>query len=97
MVDDIEVAEANAQCVRALRALQLLEMAHTHPLERVDEQLENLLHHPVGTPSLADLARGRKNACVVISDITRPVPNQVILPPRIKRTVTASHGALVRR
>jgi nickel-dependent lactate racemase len=30
---------------------------------------------------LAELARGRKDACVVICDITRPVPNQLILEP----------------
>ena len=30
---------------------------------------------------LSNLARGRGNACVVISDVTRPVPNAVILPP----------------
>ena len=36
---------------------------------------------PLGSPPLAQVAQGRKNACVVISDFTRPVPNQVILPP----------------
>lgn len=30
---------------------------------------------------MAELARGRQSACVVISDVTRPVPNAVILPP----------------
>lgn len=30
---------------------------------------------------MAELARGRKDACVVICDITRPVPNQVLLRP----------------
>ena len=36
---------------------------------------------PMGTPPLGELARERKNACVVISDVTRPVPNKIILPP----------------
>ena len=35
-------------------------------------------------PALARLARGRASACVVISDITRPVPNAVILPPLLR-------------
>jgi nickel-dependent lactate racemase len=39
------------------------------------------LASPTGSPSLADVARGRRDACVVVSDITRPVPNEVILPP----------------
>jgi nickel-dependent lactate racemase len=43
-----------------------------------------VLANPIGTPPLAELAQGRKNACIVISDITRPVPNKVILPPILK-------------
>lgn len=39
------------------------------------------LSHPIGSQSLADLARDKKDACVVVSDITRPVPHDVILPP----------------
>lgn len=36
---------------------------------------------PVGCAPLAELAAGRSNACIVISDITRPVPNRLVLPP----------------
>jgi lactate racemase len=43
--------------------------------------LDRRLRQPTGTRELAELAVGRKNACVVISDITRPVPNKLILPP----------------
>jgi len=39
------------------------------------------LRQPTGTPPLAELARGRRDACVLVSDVTRPVPNPVILPP----------------
>jgi len=42
------------------------------------------LNKPIGTQPLAEIARGRKNACIVISDVTRPVPNQVILPPLLE-------------
>lgn len=38
------------------------------------------LEDPVAKPPLAELARGKRSACVVISDITRPVPNPIILP-----------------
>ena len=34
-------------------------------------------------PPLAALARGRKDACILICDITRPVPNQTILRPML--------------
>ncbi|SHO46360.1 nickel-dependent lactate racemase family protein [Desulfopila aestuarii] len=42
------------------------------------------LVEPIGSLPLAKIAKGRKNACIVISDITRPVPNAVILPPILK-------------
>ena len=39
------------------------------------------LPQPTGTPPLAELAAGARDACVVICDVTRPVPNELILPP----------------
>ncbi len=43
-------------------------------------ELAHKLAAPTGTPPLAELAKGRREmACVVISDITRPVPNRLIL------------------
>jgi nickel-dependent lactate racemase len=42
------------------------------------------LAHPKGTPPLAEIARGRKNACILVCDITRPVPNRLILPPLLR-------------
>ena len=60
---------------------QILSMAAIPGLDRIEERLCESLRAPSGTPPLHDLARGRSDACVVISDITRPVPNSTILPP----------------
>lgn len=38
---------------------------------------------PVGCPPLAELARGRSSACILICDITRPVPNRLFLRPLV--------------
>ncbi len=35
---------------------------------------------PVGRPPLGQLARGRRSACILICDITRPVPHGRLLP-----------------
>lgn len=51
------------------------------PLESPHDAVCQRLAGPLGTPPLAELARGRFSACVVICDITRPVPNQILLPP----------------
>jgi nickel-dependent lactate racemase len=49
------------------------------------EQLEQALANPMGVPPLEELAKGKKTACVVISDKTRPVPNKLILPPLLAK------------
>jgi nickel-dependent lactate racemase len=38
------------------------------------------LQAPIGTPRLAALARGRRNAVIVIDDISRPTPTADVLP-----------------
>src|SRR5438270_3148079 len=57
------------------------------PLVRPEEAIADVLAKPIGTLSLAELARGRKSACILICDVTRPVPNKLILPPLL-RTLT---------
>ncbi len=51
------------------------------PLVDPGGELRRKLTAPTGTPSLAELARGRTSACIVICDVTRPVPNRLMLPP----------------
>ncbi|MBM3518055.1 MAG: nickel-dependent lactate racemase [Alphaproteobacteria bacterium] len=38
------------------------------------------LAHPIGAKPLAELARTARSACILICDITRPVPNGLFLP-----------------
>jgi nickel-dependent lactate racemase len=47
------------------------------------------LAEPVGTPPLARIAAGKKSACILICDITRPVPNGIILPPIVEALESA--------
>jgi nickel-dependent lactate racemase len=42
------------------------------------------LSRPVDAQPLAEEARGRKSACILICDITRPVPNGVLLPEIVR-------------
>jgi nickel-dependent lactate racemase len=59
------------------------------PLADLDRSLRDLLAHPIGTAPLAELAKGKKSACILICDITRPVPNSRLLPP-ILETIEAA-------
>jgi nickel-dependent lactate racemase len=59
------------------------------PLNDPDRAVELALEKPVGSPSLTQMARGKKSACILICDITRPVPNGTLLPPLIE-TITGA-------
>jgi nickel-dependent lactate racemase len=61
--------------------VKCLRYQPAEPLADPQTAIFERLAHPNGTSPLAELARDRRDACVVISDVTRPVPNQVILPP----------------
>lgn len=62
----------------------VLETAQSVPLSDADKAVRQAISHPIASPPLAELAKGRESACLVISDVTRPVPNQVILPPMLE-------------
>ncbi len=71
------------------RVVRKLAYKDATPLADPRAELARVLAHPTATPPLADLARGRTDACIVICDITRPVPNQMILAP-VLETLQAS-------
>ncbi|MDO4983602.1 MAG: nickel-dependent lactate racemase [Eubacteriales bacterium] len=57
---------------------------------------------PIGSPKLSELAKGKNNCCIIVSDHTRPVPSRDILPnmlaelkagnPAIKVTLLVATG-----
>lgn len=69
--------------------IEVLNLNCPPPLPDATAAVEQAICAPLASPPLSELARGRRSACVVISDITRPVPNRVILPPLL-RTLEAS-------
>lgn len=57
--------------------------------EQPRQSVAQALAQPIGTRPLRELARGRANACLVVSDLTRPVPNAEILPPVLEALTDA--------
>ena len=51
--------------------------------------VEQALANAVGSAPLSELARGKRSACVLICDITRPVPNGLFLPALIRTLLDA--------
>lgn len=45
-----------------------------------DDEVKRAMESPIDSPPLSELARGKKNAVIIISDHTRPVPSCHILP-----------------
>ncbi|MGI9417816.1 MAG: nickel-dependent lactate racemase [Geminicoccaceae bacterium] len=58
-----------------------------------EEAVRAALADPVGAPPLAQLARGSGSACILICDITRPVPNHLFLRPMIETLMDAGMPA----
>jgi nickel-dependent lactate racemase len=61
--------------------VRILEMKPMGTLSDPTAAVYEALDHPIESPPLKALTRNKENACVVISDFTRPVPNRIILPP----------------
>ncbi len=66
------------------RVVRTLAYKNAVPLEDPAAVLRKTLQNPNGSSPLFELAQGRSSACIVICDVTRPVPNQLILRPLLE-------------
>jgi nickel-dependent lactate racemase len=55
--------------------------APSRPVIDPDAAVLAAILDPIDSPPLAKLVRPGQKACIVVSDVTRPVPNATILPP----------------
>ncbi len=62
-------------------------------LERPEADLRQAFRSPVGGPPISELARTRKTACILICDITRPVPHGLLLPALIEELTAGGIAA----
>lgn len=53
------------------------------------DTVESALDNPIASAQLSELAAGARTACILICDITRPVPNGAFLRPMITRLLDA--------
>jgi nickel-dependent lactate racemase len=53
-------------------------------LQDAAASVQAALSEPVGARPLAEEAHGQRSACILICDITRPVPNGLLLPPILR-------------
>ena len=70
-----------------------LAVREVSPLKDPSAAVATALEQPIGAPPLRELATGRHDACIVVCDITRPVPNKLLLGP----ILDVLHGAGIPR
>ena len=83
---EIEVPEANLT--------KVLSLGGAPPLEDPAGATRAALRSPLAGAPLAECARGARSACIVICDVTRPVPNTTLLPPILE---TIEHSGITRQ
>ena len=64
--------------------VKVMRMTEKPVIPNPQEETLRKIESPIGTQPLSELAKGKKTACIVICDITRPVPNTTIVPPIIQ-------------
>jgi nickel-dependent lactate racemase len=62
-------------------------------LSNPSQAIRQALDHPISAKPFAALAAGRKSACILICDITRPVPNKLFLRPMIEELIKGGMSA----
>jgi nickel-dependent lactate racemase len=61
--------------------VDVLDLAEVEPIADPPAAVEAALRAPIASPPLAELARDRRDACILVCDVTRPVPNELLLRP----------------
>ena len=75
----------------------LVSKAATYQASLSEKNLvEQSLDNPIGSPSLEELATGKKNIVIISSDHTRPVPSHIITPILLRRLRSVAPEARIR-
>ena len=87
VVDGLAADAAAAGC-----DVRRLGVAEPPPID-LRAALRRALARPRGAPPLRELARGRRNAVIITSDASRPVPTHALLGPVLAELEAAGIGA----
>ena len=83
----LSVAYGRGQLAVTLPERARADVIRKQPMPRLadpESAIARAFATPVGSAPLAALAAGKKSACILICDITRPVPNALFLRPMIE-------------
>ena len=92
MTEPIAISYGHGQLTLRMPAKAEVTLIAKGKLDKIADPAAAVRHalaEPIHSPALAELARGRKSACILICDITRPVPNHLFLRPMIETMVAS--------
>ncbi|MFV0411135.1 MAG: nickel-dependent lactate racemase [Paracoccus sp. (in: a-proteobacteria)] len=86
----VKIPDNNFEC--------LLESNAEHYKSTISEKdlVEQSLDNPIGSSSLEELAKDKKDIVIISSDHTRPVPSKIIMPILLRRIRKVSKDARIR-
>ncbi len=61
--------------------VKIVESKQTSAVKDVYEKTRNTIIHPINSPSLLELVKGKKSVCIVVTDISRKCPDKELLIP----------------
>lgn len=64
--------------------VSLVKPRYASPCQNEDEEIKKVLDYPINSKKIED-HKDRKTACIVISDFTRPAPNNLFIQHILKR------------
>lgn len=64
--------------------VQVAESREMKPVSSVERAVEEAIHHPIGTRRLRDLVKPGQTVALVVTDITRKLPEEIIVPLLVK-------------
>jgi len=67
-------------------AVSNLRMEGADYTEVTSQEIKESILNPIGTPKLSDIAKGKKNAVIVVDDMTRTTQASKILPAVLEPT-----------
>lgn len=68
-----------------IQGILVSKLEDIRPEKSEVDQVKDALDHPIGSPTLEELAKDKENIVVLCSDHTRPVPSKVIIPQMLER------------
>lgn len=74
---------------------EVIEQRHGAGLGNPEESIREALRHPIGAPPLRECVRPQSLVGIVVSDVTRPTPYDLILPPLLRELALVSPERIV--